>query len=213
MAVFSFISLRRLIRFWEHVKEYIDGKIQDIIQPESEKEVVSVLTCSDTAPEIASDGDYYINTDEPALYVYDDGEWVEDEPSESVIYIALDTSHIYVWNGSEFVDSTGDTVDNTIYVHNLTTALEDYKEPGLFSVCLVNGTFRTYYTMTVSVSRRMMRPSGSITYYNQTLHNNNGYQYRTKVGSGDWSDWTVFEYVSQEQLQEVSDLAAAGCVL
>lgn len=193
--------------------EQIDGleeMIASAIQPVPDKEVISVLTYSETAPATAEDGDYYINSSDNKLYAYDEGAWGEETPDESAVYITADTSHIYVWNGTTFTDTTHEPVDGTIYVKNLDTGLEDYTEAGLFTVCHTSGSFRRYYTMVVSITRVKVGPRITSTTYKQLLHNNDGYITRSKVGSGEWSDWEEFIYVSKKEFEELKPLIYAG---
>ena len=210
--IFRYISLRRLERFWENAKQYITDRIAEIVQPAGDKEIVNVLTYGSQAPGIAEDGELYINSVDNTLYVYEEGSWAEVEASESVIYVTSDTAHIYVYSHGVFVDSTGESVDNTIYVNNLTTDLAGYTEQGLYSVCMVEGGTQRFYTMTVNMSRRNLpgRPPRVITYYLQMLHNNDGYMSRTKVGTGDWGDWNEFLYAFTKDIEELLPLIYAG---
>lgn len=57
-------------------------------------------------------------------------------PSKSVVYITEEPKEIWTWNGTEFVQSTGRIIDNTIYVNNvnqlLTMQLENDKYYNVF---------------------------------------------------------------------------------
>ena len=188
------------------------NEIRALIQPAPEKEVVNVLSAGDTMPEDPSEGDRWIDMENNLLYSYseDDG-WVEDNPDEGSVYITSDTSHIYLWNGSEFVDSTGQPVDNTLYVHNTTTELEQYTDRGMYNVC-VGGNF--WYTMVVSSSRRTFfgRPPRVSVTYRQLLCNNDGWYVRTKVNNGEWSEWEDHEYTYKGHKHVLADIADVAIV-
>lgn len=188
------------------------NEIRALIQPAPEKEVVNVLSAGGTMPEDPSEGDRWIDLENNLLYSYseDDG-WGEDNPDEGSVYITSDTSHIYLWNGSEFVDSTGQPVDNTLYVDNITTALEQYTDRGMYNVC-VGGN--NWYTMAVSISRKTMfgRPPRVIVYYSQLLCNNDGWYVRTKVNNGEWSEWEDNEYSYKGHKHVLADIADVAIV-
>lgn len=186
--------------------------IETYIQPSEDKEVIAILTASPNAPSSAEDGDLYINTSNNTLLVYDDGAWTATTASTEVVYVTADTSHIYIYNGETFVDSTGEAIDNTIYVSNLTTDLADYTHKGMYAVCLNSGNESIWYTLAVSGAR--MRKSGVI----QTLSNKSGYQTRNKKGNDPWSDWTVKTYVTdisdlQAKLTKLEKISKAALVL
>ena len=188
------------------------NEIRSLIQPAPEKEVVNVLSAGDTMPEDPSEGDRWIDMENNLLYIYseDDG-WGEDNPDEGSIYITSDTSHIYLWNGSEFVDSTGQPVDNTLYVPNTTTELEQYTDRGMYNVC-VGGN--SWYTMVVSSYRRTFRgspPRVRVT-YRQLLCNNDGWYVRTKVDNGEWSEWEDHEYSYKGHKHVLADIADVAIV-
>lgn len=188
------------------------NEIRSLIQPAPEKEVVNVLSAGDTMPEDPSEGDRWIDMENNLLYSYseDDG-WGEDNPDEGSVYITSDTSHIYLWNGSEFVDSTGQPVDNTLYVPNTTTELEQYTDRGMYNVC-VGGN--SWYTMVVSSYRRIFRgspPRVRVT-YRQLLCNNDGWYVRTKVDNGEWSEWEDHEYSYKGHKHVLADIADVAIV-
>lgn len=188
------------------------NEIRALIQPAPEKEVVNVLSAGDTMPEDPSEGDRWIDLENNLLYSYseDDG-WGEDNPDEGSVYITSDTSHIYLWNGSEFVDSTGQPVDNTLYVHNTTTELEQYTDRGMYNVC-VGGN--SWYTMVVSSLRRTFfgRPPRVSVTYRQLLCNNDGWYVRTKVNNGEWSEWEDHEYSYKGHKHVLADIADVAIV-
>ncbi|MBQ6978687.1 MAG: hypothetical protein IJQ18_08645 [Paludibacteraceae bacterium] len=188
------------------------NEIRALIQPAPEKEVVNVLSAGDTMPEDPSEGDRWIDIENNLLYSYseDDG-WGEDNPDEDSVYITSDTSHIYLWNGSEFVDSTGQPVDNTLYVHNTTTELEQYTDRGMYNVC-VGGN--SWYTMVVSSYRRTLfgRPPRVRVTYRQLLCNNDGWYVRTKVNNGEWSEWEDHEYSYKGHKHVLADIADVAIV-
>lgn len=188
------------------------NEIRALIQPAPEKEVVNVLSAGDTMPEDPSEGDRWIDLESNLLYSYseDDG-WGESDPDEGSVYITADTSHIYLWNGSEFVDSTGQPVDNTLYVHNTTTELEQYTDRGMYNVC-VGGN--SWYTMVVSSSGRTFfgRPPRVSVTYRQLLCNNDGWYVRTKVNNGEWSEWEDHEYSYKGHKHVLADIADVAIV-
>jgi hypothetical protein len=191
----------------------ITKAINDILaqlQPADDKEIISVLTYSDEAPESATAGDLYIDSENDQLKEYQDGQWEDAEAQANVIYITNDTTHFYIYKDGEFVDMTGEPIDNTIYVNSL-DELDDYVEAGIYRVCVttVSAASRSYrwYTFTIerTVSTRLLRVT-----YTQTLSNRSGYQYRSKMNHDAWSAWNEFIFASQADLQEVYDLACAG---
>ena len=187
-------------------------EIRSLIQPAPEKEVVNVLSAGDTMPEDPSEGDRWIDLENNLLYSYSEGDgWGEDNPDEGSVYITSDTSHIYLWNGSEFVDSTGQPVDNTLYVHNTTTELEQYTDRGMYNVC-VGGN--SWYTMVVSLSRKTLigRPPRVRVTYRQLLCNNDGWYVRTKVDNGEWSEWEDHEYSYKGHKHVLADIADVAIV-
>lgn len=215
MAATDYISFRRLSQFWDKVKQYIADKIAEIIQPAPQKEIINVLTYSSSAPSSPSDGDYYINSSSDKLYKYSSSSWSEATAKTDVIYIALDTAHIYVYSGSEFVDTTGEMVDNTIYINNIETDLDDYIEDGVYNVCIAQSgvSEQEWYTFTVTV----FTPRGamiSIHDYTQVLHNNNGYKSRKRTDrgstTGTWSSWSEFTYASTDDIEKLKPLIYAG---
>lgn len=59
-----------------------------------------------------------------------------DERDTSVIYRTIDTDKLYLWNGEEFVEVAGESIDNTIYVTNLDS---------LFNLGLSSGAYTISY--------------------------------------------------------------------
>ena len=220
--IFRYVSLRRLDRFWENAKQYITDKISEIVQPSSDKEVVQVLTYAAIEPATASEGDYYIDSSEGLLYQYANGNWNVVLASKECVYITADTAHIYVYNGSVFIDSTGEAIDNTLYVPNITTSLDGYTERGSYNLCVVTQFRAEWYSFAISIrkGKSMVGRPASITYI-QTLRNNSGYMLRTKVNTGDWSEWNENTYMTEEEhkpaidaaIQEAKDWAVVGWVL
>ena len=207
---YNYIYFSWIRQFWERVKDYI----QDIVMPESTKEVFRVLTYSATEPATANDGDYYINSDENKLYVYDavTEQWDRVNPNPDSVFVAMDTNHMYVIENGVYEDVTGTTVDNVIYTNNLVTGL-DVTDAGMYQVCYtVAGSQRTeWYTLTVTRSTGPRRPGQPITvYYTQVLQNNEGFSARRKVGSGDWEDWTNNEYAYKKDIDDIMPLIYAG---
>lgn len=179
------------------------------------KDNIPVLTVAGEEPETAQEGDYYINTTYQTLNKYTSGDWVEETPSVDNIYIAQDTSHMWLWNGQsdEFRDVTGSEVNGVIYINDL-SELDDFTTKGIYTICVGRVSLVVeYYTMSVNVVRGPMRPGRLQTVtITQTIWNYSGYQWRRR-DSGTWTAWTQFYYVSAEQLEEVRQIAEAGCVL
>jgi len=191
----------------------ITKAINDILaqlQPADDKEIISVLTYSDTAPESASAGDLYIDSMNDALKEFVDGSWEDAEAQENVIYITNDTTHFYIYKDNEFVDMTGEPIDNTIYVNSL-SELDEYIDEGIYRVCVTTVTAMVrsfnWYTLVIerSVAARLRRVT-----YTQTLSNRSGYQFRKKTNTLAWGEWEEFIFASKAELQEVYDLACAG---
>lgn len=191
----------------------ITQAINDILaqlQPVDDKEIISVLTYSDVAPEDPSAGDMYIDSEDNLLKEYQDGAWTEAEAKENVIYITNDTTHFYIYKDDEFVDMTGEPIDNTIYVNNL-SELDEYTDEGIYRVCVTTVTAMArvfnWYTLVIerSVASRWRRVT-----ITQTLSNRSGYQFRKKTNTQAWGEWEEFIFVSKAELQEVYDLACAG---
>ncbi len=196
----------------------ITKAINDILaqlQPVDDKEIIAVKTASANLPVGGEDGDLWIDlgyAGNQCLRECDGaGSWDVVDAKKNVIYITADTSHIYVWNGTEFIDTTGEPIDNTIYINNL-NALESYTDEGIYRVCLLTEQFfilREYKWYTFIVERSELS-SLHLIYYTQTLSNRSGYQSRKKTNNGQWSEWEEFIFASQEDLQEVFDIACAG---
>lgn len=191
----------------------ITKAINDILaqlQPADDKEIISVLTYSDTTPAAASAGDLYIDSMNDALKEFVDGSWGDAEAQENVIYITNDTTHFYIYKNDEFVDMTGDPIDNTIYVNNL-SELDEYTDEGIYRVCVTTVTnmvrIFNWYTLIIerSVASRWLRIT-----ITQTLSNRSGYQFRKKINTMAWDAWEEFIFASKAELQEVYDLACAG---
>lgn len=191
----------------------ITQAINDILaqlQPADDKEIISVLTYSDTTPASASAGDLYIDSMNDALKEFVDGSWGDAEAQENVIYITNDTTHFYIYKDNEFVDMTGEPIDNTIYVNNL-SELDEYTDEGIYRVCVTTVTDMVrsfnWYTLVIerSVASRWLRVT-----ITQTLSNRSGYQFRKKTNTMAWDAWEEFIFASKAELQEVYDLACAG---
>ena len=191
----------------------ITQAINDILaqlQPADDKEIISVLTYSDTTPAAASAGDLYIDSMNDALKEFVDGSWGDAEAQENVIYITNDTTHFYIYKDNEFVDMTGEPIDNTIYVNNL-SELDEYTDEGIYRVCVTTVTDMArsfnWYTLVIerSVASRWLRVT-----ITQTLSNRSGYQFRKKTNTLAWDAWEEFIFASKAELQEVYDLACAG---
>lgn len=191
----------------------ITQAINDILaqlQPADDKEIISVLTYSDTTPASASAGDLYIDSMNDALKEFVDGSWEDAEAQENVIYITDDTTHFYIYKDDKFVDMTGEPIDNTIYVNN-PSELDEYTDEGIYRVCVTTVTTMVrsfnWYTLVIeqSVASRLQ-----IVTYTQTLSNRSGYQFRKKTNTMAWGEWEEFIFASKAELQEVYELACAG---
>lgn len=191
------------------LQEQLIEMVLNITAPAYDKEVVGVRTYSNSAPDSPEEGDLYISADEiGVLYVYADGEWILEQPSEDVVYIAADTSHIYVYNGAEFVDVTGKSYNNVIFVSNITTDLEGFTDVGVYNVCLISRYSSEWFTLTITQKKGralLGRPTPITTY--QTLQNYKSFQVRSKVGQLAFGEWTVNTYTIKE---EVMPLIYAG---
>ena len=183
--------------------------------PQDEKEVVSVLTADTEAPLEAAENDLYIDTSDNTLYQYDGEDWNETEASQNVLYITDDTSHIYHFDSTQFVDVTGQKIDDVIYVSSIDDpALEAYTDAGMYTVCVSSRFSSKYYTLAITYSKGPSRIGvPPRTTYMQTLFNRDGYYTRSKVNSGDWSDWDEYLYSSKADVQEAKDWAVVGWVL
>lgn len=225
MAQISFISVRRLGYFWEKVKEYI----QHAIQPSGDdKEVINVLTActeDDPYPENPQEGDKVIDLSDGTLMEYTGSSWTEINPDESVIYLTADTSHIYVYNVNEgWKDVTGEPVDNTIYISDLTD-LDGITTNGVYNVVQTpTGTSsKKAYTLVVYQTQETIkgRPPRTIVYKRQVLSNKDGWMQRNKSIGLLWSEWEYHTYMTEEEhmpyieerLNKIEKLAKAGIVL
>ena len=188
----------------------LQNRIEALSQ-EAQKEVINILTYSDVAPEGSDEEDFYINSAENKLYYFDGSDWAEMTPSDNNIYVAADTMHMYMYAENGFVDVTGQTVDNTIYVNNITTDLAGYTDKGMFSVCLSG---REWSTLIVSQSRRTLfgRPPRFIITYGQLLRNENGWQFRYKIDDGEWSEWRIQTYSYEGHTHVLADITDVAVV-
>ena len=201
MAGTDYISKRRLDRFWDKAKRYVDNVVSEAIVPEGSREIRRVLTASTTPPETAEEFDLFINPEMNTLYQWDGEDWNEVDASEEEVYITIDTSHIYTYTDGVFVDSTGTPVDNMLYISDIDEDLDDYTERGLYNVCVLGS--RTvpseYYSFTITKRMGGAR-GGAVTVITQVLHNNKGYLVRY-LRSGSWSEWE--EHIYQEEISEI----------
>lgn len=211
----------------------LDEKIAASITP-PEKEVISVLTASDTAPGSPDEDDLWIDTANNNLSKYNGLIWVLESPSTEVVYVTLDTSDIYVWNGTAFVMKTNEVVDNTIYIKNINTGLDAYDEKGMWTVCYSviknHAAELTWYTLSVSYAIRtggriISSQIGTVTNQmriTQVLSNAQGYKTRyrddtvetvhgeTTTTEGTWSSWESCTYASKDYVEtKVSTEATA----
>lgn len=214
------VTMRRLDRalqqLWKNVKDAILG-VQEIVHP-SEKEIVNAISIASIDDvEAPQEGAFYMI--EPSsskgvgiLFLYQNGVFDEVTPEEGIIYIvnSSDKSHIYIYKYPLWEDVTGQPVDNTLYITNTTTALENYTDKGMYSVCLTKafGVNSKWYTLTVAVTRGRFVLGKRTDTYIQTLINNDGWQRRTKVGDSSWSEWEVHSYEYAGHSHSVDDIAS-----
>ena len=115
------------------------------------------------------------------------------------------------WNkDDEFVDMTGEPIDNTIYVNSL-SELDEYTDKGIYRVCVttITAMARIFNWYTLVIERSVASRWRQVT-ITQTLSNRSGYQFRKKTNTQTWGEWEEFIFVSKAELQEVYDLACAG---
>ena len=182
-------------------KDLIELLLSITLSP-ADKEVFTVLTADTTAPSSPTEGDLYINTSDNKLYKYTNGEWVEDsdDTMTEAVYLAEDTGHVWTYNGSAFVDSGSNVVDDVIYVRNLTTDLESYTDNGVYTVCYAPIALSlispNWYSMVVTGNN-----AGARRKHYQILQNKDGWQQRlridtvdTEIHEGTWSGWEKVTY-------------------
>ena len=162
-----------------------------------------------------------------AAYDAANEEWVDASPdqdgipSTEVIYMAEHygtesdeaDSRIYLFNDSTYAfqdvaDPTGKYIqDGTIYVRNLTTALEGYTEKGMYNLCYTrrgpNRIGQPVETKTIFFTFTVTTSGYTIT---QTLSNHDGYMTRSKVADGDWSNWDESEYSFDGHEHDINDI-------
>ena len=162
-----------------------------------------------------------------AAYDAANEEWVDASPdqdgipSTAVIYMAEHygsesdeaDSRIYLFNDStcafqDVADPTGKYIqDGTIYVRNITTALEGYTEKGMYNLCYTrsgpNRIGRPAETKTIFFTFTVTTSGSTIT---QTLSNHDGYMTRSKVADGDWSNWDGSEYSFDGHGHDINDI-------
>ena len=203
MAETSFISVRRLAYWWNKVKDYISNAISNAISPSSEKEVISVLTYSDSAPSSPSADDYYINSDENKLYKYIDSTWVEQEASKDCLYVTEDSQKVYAYIDNEFTDVTGVALDNTITITDR-SQLNDYKERGSYTVIHVGDSYTHVYTFTINYSY-----TGSNLIVEQCLRMSDEYSKRAYNSAlEEWTNWSSSSYAFRSGTPTSGNLAA-----
>ena len=182
---------------------FIDDKISEFIFPEGEKEVISVLTAGSSAPSSPEADDLYINTDSNKLYKYVSSAWVEQTPSMNVIYVTADTSHVYVWNGTQFNDVTGQPVNGVINFTNWQSDLNPYVTSGYFTAADVRVAPGTYYMLEVKAYK-----NGNV---RQTLSNKDGYYTRSR-SYGTWGFWNEYKYAYRSDLLRRANKLDVGIV-
>ena len=177
--------------------DYIAEKIADFQAPVVEKEIVAALTASTTAPSTAEADDYYINTttNNNKLYKYISGSWVEQTPSVDVIYVAKDTSIIYIWDGEKFSAQT--EVGGVLYINSWADLNSYYTADLCKTLGYVSGSQIVYYTFIVDYN------NSNLQY--QYAANRDGYRFR-KRRYGTWSVWESKRYASTDQLEYKADV-------
>ena len=207
----------------KHQMTDIDGlpaeldAIRELIKP-AEKEVINATPIESTESVTDPvDNAYYIilptETTNGTLYLYttEDG-FVEQTPNESVAYIVAGdgSTSIYLWNGSKFVDVTGQQVDGTIYVNNLTTDLSSYIETATYRIChsyIKQGVAPTreidFYTLDVAKVSQWTR--------RQILVSNDGYKVRYYNPYEDiWTEWEDHTYAYVDHKHTTDDVKLAS---
>ena len=179
-------------------KDLIELLLSITLSP-ADKEVFTVLTADTTAPSSPTEGDLYINTSDNKLYKYTSGSWAEDsdDTMTEAVYVAEDTGHVWTYNGSAFVDSGSNVVDDVIYVRNLTTDLESYTDNGVYTVCYAPIALSIispkWYSMVVTGNN-----AGARRKHYQILQNKDGWQQRlrtdTEIHIGTWGAWEKVTY-------------------
>jgi len=203
MGIEDFISIRRWNRLWPRIKEYIRSMISSAISPSSEKEVISVLTYSDSAPSSPSADDYYINSDENKLYKYIDSTWVEQEASKDCLYVTEDSQKVYAYIDNEFTDVTGVAIDNTITITDR-SQLNDYKERGSYTVMHVGDSYTHVYTLTINHGY-----SGSNLIVEQCLRTSDEYSKRAYNSAlEEWTNWSSKSYAFRSGTPTSGNLTA-----
>ena len=131
----------------------------------------------------------------------------EDEESVVAVFVCVldgllergpptaDDSHVYVWNGTQFNDVTGQPVDGVITFTNWNSDLNQYVTSGYFTAAYWDAFSKnsTYYMMEVKAFA-----NGNVT---QTLSNMNGYKTRSKR-NGTWGAWTEYTYASMDYVNQ-----------
>ena len=132
-----------------------------------------------------------------AVPTYDDLEDIEN-PSTEVVYITSDTGDLYIYDGSEFVLSTDEEFDGTIYVTNIDELIDMTLESGksYAVVCAYQeeGVNKSEsYTLNVSQSGR-------------TLISKDGWAI---IDDDEWN-WSRYSYEGHTHaVADISGLAAA----
>ena len=182
--------------------DYVDEKINQIVTPEPDKEVISVLTYSNTTPSDAQENDYYINSSVSKLYKYVNNAWEEQEAKNDCLYITEDTQTVYSYSTSTgvFTDVTGEPIDNVITITNL-NQLDKYKEDAVYTVMYYDEDDDLYVYSFVVDRERIGPPSSPFYEVTQKLHNQ--YEYKWRIGETElfvtpvvftWEDWRTYRY-------------------
>lgn len=175
---------------------YVNEEVSKIVIPESNKEVISILSYNGE-PASASEGDYYINESENKLYKYISGEWVEQTPSVDCLYVAIDSSRIYAYINNVFTEVTGQDIDGVIAVNedDLDSTLAQYKEDGVYTVISMyvgENVSKTLYSLSVTKDYSSYNDRYTTT---QILRNEEYIYTRTYNWSSEtWSAWRTKTY-------------------
>jgi len=200
--------------------------IRELINPYVEKEVLNVEEITSTSDvDDPVEGTYYFispdNHPTGQLYLYIESAFQLQEPSNDMVYIASgDETRMFIWNGDEFQDVTGEEVDKIIYTTDLTTSLAGYTESATYTVCYKpdSSTAAKWYTLNVSVRRvagphRVGQPVRYYYYYEQRLLDENGWMLRKKLNSSSWTTWEEHVYSYEGHTHETSDINGLAALI
>ena len=135
-----------------------------------------------------------ITKDVVEVETYDDLAEIEN-PTPEVIYVTTDTNKLYIYHedDEEFVEVTNESVDNTIYVNDLTALFDMSLSAGMYVVAYTHRKSSTFVTDIYTLSvRRIMR--GRIQTTGMTLANADGYAVKENDEDNDEYVWSWSYY-------------------